>query len=536
MRPPLSNRGAWSPQPPDSQRQPLTPHCLDTDRQLFAGVVTPFTKDHIALLGALPQKSVQPFLRNAQRLRERPGMMSSSDQELIVRIQRSQMAAMGGLSLHNYREPPVHHARKSEDFNGGAYTEQKNSDSHAGTLVSKLKETICNETFTEDAPAPASSPVEQTETPRTEEATDVLRSGLPSDAKFGRLPYASVLHPRQAIHIEGGEAAVGRDSFQEAASPSSKLETPRPTAESDPTEYWRMQALVERNYTTLLDLEQLSARISDCTAVETEKREKLLQERARLLDRVADQLFGVTSFATCDGSAALTRILEYRKGRMLLRRILLCLAPPPADSPDRSREEALPVLRLLWRLTAALLSMPGTVSRLAKPPRSQGDVSWSRLRFALAKAVSAACSSGNAIMPGGCASALAALLESHSGGRLLALCVMKSGTSLVKQLVAGCRAESKSGDEGTDRSLSELLAGLIEAMCEALPVLYEVAATRQVPQALAPVAGPLEDGDLLSKEDLWAVFIALTEVATARQKERMRELIGQFVVEVNKQY
>jgi len=559
-----------------------------------ASIIAPFTDAHRALITKDPHgPALGPFLRAAERLQGHPSLMTSGDKDFIVRIQLSQMAAVGGQSsVQNYRGTFVHRARKAKE-----QSENKSPSSGDGgglhpadALATRLRETICSATAdaakaetadaTQAAPAAVelehstgdaaqqagtALPAEDTsacsnagavaaaeqacEAPQEAVATEGLKSGLRTDKKFGSPLYASVHHPRRSICISASDLAGGEDSPEGAQPPPSSSAASGAPAVPSTAAYWRTQLAVEKAYEDLLELEMLTFRQSECHPLDVEKHERLTQERRRVLDRTARQLLGSANGAggAAGGAAseesdaqpqecehgALDQILGRRKGRAFLQRLFLCLAPPAAASSERSRlEAAAPALDLLWRLAPALLrSAPDS---FWAAPSGDGD-GWQRLRQSLAQSVEAACAHGGPGRPRDCAKVLAALLDGLGSCRIAAVCHNKSGVVLLRQLVEGC-----GGDRGPDVAAVEAALGaVIEEVCAALPQAYAAAAKGGRGAAVPgppgeglPELGPVDDQDLLNQEDLWAMLIAVTEQSTLRQKRRIHELIGNFVSEV----
>jgi len=552
--------------------------------------IAPFTEAHRALLRTdANSSSVRPFLRELEQSRSHPSFMTSSDKELIVRIQLSQMAAVGGqCPVQNYRGAFINRGRKAKDMsenirpveNSALVMQLKESISQAHCEASaegaapaertaaiapsaegSVKTAAAEEALpTGEAVAPpeglsAGAPEEPAE--GHEEPSGTLRdsaaasaeAGARSDRKFGPPLYASVHHPRRSIAIQRGEAGASTDAPLGSQHPPAQA---CPSDSHDAAEglrtssYWRSQLVIEQAFEELMDLELLTHRLLECHPLDVEKQDRLTSERSKVLDRVCERVLAEPKAAAEDGPAgaageagrraaarppehsraALGAMLGLRKGRSLLQRLLLGLLPPVAMLCERGRGElVLSAVLLLWRLVASLLEL-APEQLWGTDPSQDAKEGWQKLRLALLHSVEAARSHADAGHPRRCAEALAALLHGHGGGRFEATCLSKSGVALIRQLVQGC-----AGGQAEDAAEIEFaLDKLIEGVCAALPRLYDAAQRSKAassPVGDWAVASTVHDD--LTQEDLWAMLIAITERASGRQKRRIRGLIGAFV-------
>lgn len=503
-------------------------------------VVAPFTQAHRKMLPSAGASHplegcsapARQFLRAASGVERPPqheGFMSNSDKDLIVKIQLSQMAAMGTTTgeVKTYRMP------KDKRHDDAPSTPSGSSPkSAAGALVTRLQATISAAADAEEGQA--ESPSESSSAQRSDRKSPKEKSPNSVDDKFGGHTHASVLHPRPIITIPTESATAAGES-------------------EDRGGYWRTLAALERAYSSLLDLEQLTFKLSESTKDDDEKKQekqgKLLQERGDMLERVASLLLDPAEPSGEDvgeKGIPLTAFLSFRKGRILLHRLLACLGQTGEQIPSKA-----PAYSLLWRCVLAVLCMPCVLLALASakvPPRGSAgvaghDPSWQKLRLSLVRSLKTACAPG-VLRPGSQAEALTVILNSHTGSRLSTLLMTKQGLQLLRLLVDGCREPAgapveASGDADVAREAAVTARGsFIEAICTAVPFLFQVAASQTVPER--SLSGePLErlpDGvELLTQEELWAMLIALTEQATARQKKHMSQLIGTFLSKVNAQ-
>lgn len=109
-QPPVAVPAAPPPVPGEQEplhEEPAEDPALPTDP--VPSRIFPFTRQHrdAILAGHAEEAHVQPFLQPAGR--QHVGLMTTSDKELIVRIQLNQMAAIGeqtGHKLYQHRKPP----------------------------------------------------------------------------------------------------------------------------------------------------------------------------------------------------------------------------------------------------------------------------------------------------------------------------------------------------------------------------------------------------------------------------------------------
>lgn len=556
-------------------------------------IISPFTDAHRTLLMKETRSSaLEPFLQIATQLRSHPSFMTSSDKDLIVRIQLSQMAAIGGQSaVQNYRGTFVHRTQKSKEH----AEVQQDGACHASVLVTQLKETISSATSDHHgsvaAPKeqdPIAAEIEPAEGDRNnfqanppgfdagrgeksepenlagdevENPTDCLQSGLRMTVKFGSPLYASIHHPRRSICILSAVAGDGRASsdkhdVEENDSPSPT----NPSGDSglplaSTSMYWRTQRMVEQAYEELLELELLTYRLSDCHPLDAGKCERLSSERSSVLDRLSQQIFrsygddghspqgvgvgGIGEGGSCTSeyteTPLLSHLIRHRKGQVLLHRLFTCLLPPGVIPSERLRDEVVtPALHLLWRLLPRLLQFAPellSISWASCSPNMETDA-WQKLRLSLMQCVETACMQIGSGYSRNCAEVLAAILEGHGTCGVLEVCLSRNGTALLRQLVEGC-----GGERGSDSvAIEGTLDTLIEGICGVLPQLYDSALRNrrtEVANLHSKYGGseviPPDEADLLSQEDLWALLIAIAEQASVQQKRRIHRLIGGFV-------
>lgn len=498
----------------------------DEDEMPAPSIVAPFTKAHLELLRSSPPGvpifALQQFMCTTHEKGAHPRIMTGSDKELIVRIQLSQMAAMGAASVQNYRGTFTHRVKKAEEE---AQARQVPASPAGLCVLAKLKDVISRTGLPQDderAPQPdpsgqvaqevtPSSPSQSPASPDSELGSESGSNASPSGKrKFGGPLYGSVYHPRKNIDFH-----TAKDVSITTLNPS------------DAAVYWRTQLIVERTYSIMLDIEQILSRTFDCHPLDVEKHGKLVIELEKALDCMTKQLFEQNASADTSGTPApeqdlpLLRLLGLRKGRVVLRRLLLGLAPSQDQPSERSATNVMAVLSAcLWRLATALLAVPGLALKLAKDGTAE-DASWHRLGWSLAQSMAATCTQPLAPpeQTVECSQALAALLEGHSGGQMTSLCSFKVGVALLRCLIDGCGRTGERVCEAAECVLSSL----IEELCGTLPQLYEVASSSS-PSVI--------DSQRLGQEDLWGLLISVTERASAAQKRRIHEVIGPFVGEI----
>lgn len=401
---------------------------------------------------------------------------------------------------------------------------------------------------------------------------EALQSGLRSDTKFGAMHYCSGLHPRPSIAVPGRspEGLTYSDRRPEGQEPAPEVAE----AEARGPRHRRAQFAIEAAFEELLELERLTARAAEPEPPPGgEARAALGAEAGRLLRRLSQTLLGAEGPGSRERTASgaepgeppvaaaaaalrpprlLREVLASRKGRVLLRRLLTCLAAPARQALAREAAEAAaaarggeegpeellaPSLELLWQLMLALLREPGALwPRPAEEPPDQSpeDDSRPQLRAALARELGAA---GPAQRPGRaaaerCAEALAALAGELDHEATVALCLTRSGAAVLRELLEGCR-----GAPGPGAAPEGCLDALIEQLCRAVPALHEAAAPGEGGEGLEggaaaggrPVA---ELADAVRQRDLWAMLASLTERASGAQRRRIHELIGGFALEV----
>jgi len=559
-----------------------------------AAFIAPFTKNHRALI-VRQQASLatQRFMRHVGQLPSHPGLMNNSDKELIARIQLGQLAATASSSqsVQNYRAsymPRVGVLGNQHENNptipsssiGGVGSGPPTSR-ETSTLVARLQETIL---FAGPPPGGGAAAEDSVSVAATS-ALPALSPGVTSLSSPVGSEEAAEIPPSSGSGGGGSCAAVPDASI----APATGAAAERPSLAMGA--YWQTQFELESAYNKLLDLEQLSCVLAGGGDKLNEKqRDGLLAERAALLDQVGRQLFdGIgVGFEGGDETAKgvdcmlVVRSLDYRKGRLLLSRLLVCIAPSEpsklAIAPGGAADPA--ALSLLWELVRALLRAPSALLRLATSGRSSDSGSWWKLLCRLAQSLRVACMEGGG-QAGQCAGAIAALLAGHEG-TLSSVCALKQVVVLLRLLLDGCRSGREV--EGAAAAVEDVLSTLIEEICSSLPALYEVAtwrrrttaaaatavasvggaeggpaatvaapAAEEAPSpAQAPPATPTSDaprppsmvpaeqrialpevGEPLKEEDLWAMLISMTEQANEKQKRRIHTLVGPFVSDLS---
>jgi len=500
------------------------------------------------------------FIRSVDDLRPHKGLMSVSDKELIVRIQLNQMASVGEQAVQNFRGTFVHRGKELESSLSGTPVRK------AGTLVTRLQGALASllqpqsqEGGVQPQPNAAEKESEKEQAREKEKDKDREEGADPlrSDLKFGASRYSSIHHPRRSIcisHDASAEVSQG-DATPSAApeiievdvvGPPGLPPVPRKTSASrlipeSGRSSWRKQLGVERAYEDLMDLEQLLFRISECHPLDAEKQVRLKVEQGRLLERLARHLLGRSQPRGADSAGPLESqgsgtlpvidalvadeiligLVARRKGRVLLHRVLTCLGQLVA-SAEKDPVGLAPAELLSMLLVGLLRAAP--LGRLLLPEElaAQGpaDGSQRKLLQMFTQSVDAAHSTSLA------AELLSGLV---AGGQVESLCAWSSGAALVRQMLEGCG----SGSEPPDGS-EVIPDSLIEALCQALPRLYDRAlpSGEAAPPGLAPKDG-VEEAERLSQDDLWATLISLTEQSSISQKRSIHGLIGSFIQEVN---
>lgn len=474
------------------------------------GELVPFTKKHKDSIIATnaTEPVVNQFLRSARRQRPHPDLMTSSEKELIVRIQLNQMASIGEHGVQNHRGSFMH--RRLWESVSPTSAKQK-----ADALVNQLKVSMTTQA----------------------EASGSAESG----GKFGASTYSSVHHPRPSINIAedpgsesvsdaaGGEAVSGKadaaqsssvagDEIQATAvkegSDTTQPSSAEPQVRSSPTgKQWQLG--IEKAYDELMELEQLCFRRAEHFPLDGERQAKFKADSGRLVERIAKHLLGGGPANSGGKEAVMIRLIDSRKGRNLLQRLIACLAPTPeqlATAPD-----------LLWRLIAGLLQV-STLSGIIAP---LGDVSRGKLLAVIASTVDIARSCAAAGEPAAFTAATPVgkrgsdvLERIAQGGIVEQLCTWKSGAFLFRVLTEGCR-------EGRPASEEVVPDAALDALCQALPNLHTIATGE------TPAASEDEERLKLAQEDLWAMLITMTEQSSTAQKQRIHGLIGAFVGKVN---
>lgn len=545
-------------------------------------MIEPFTKAHkAALLAAtLAARSVDPecsiphalsksvvahFLPQLSHRHEHPKLMSTGDKELIFRIQLSQMAAMGQHAAQNYGSTFLRRAQRVDDTkkdgegraalaarlhetiygkgspsnaardsiaasSSSSFVRKDDELSHVsertckpGTTVtstgvgSNSQDHTLEEAFHRNAPNQVSAIKASGVAVGTVDAPgdEFLQSGLRTDAKFGKHQYASVHHPRKGIALD---SAPGEGEYAWHASEA---------AISGPA-VWREHLALERAYETLLELEQVTYRLSECHHADEERRARLDKERRVVLEHALGHFFGTGSNLDRHGSQVTPeRIVAKRKGRVLLQRLLLCVLPAEAEQGSIARHEVdtapAPAVAFVWRLVAAVLRAPD-VGCLLVPPDSADDDSWHRLRWALARTAGVARlrSSEDSL----CSEELRHFLRDPSSrDKLVAMSSSRSGLALLRYLVERFGGSNTSGEPLHHESLPELL---VNGVCGLLS-----RSLRTAPAATgrpAPCPGNAGRGakfdETPCQEDLWAALVAIAERASPEQRRRIRELVG----------
>lgn len=220
-------------------------------------------------------------------------------------------------------------------------------------------------------------------------------------------------------------------------------------------------------------------------------------------------------------------LLSLRKGRMLMHRVLACLAPNGSTS-DQHATVAPP--EQIWRLVSGLLrAAPLKQLFHSGEPAWEGEVwddSHHKLLTSLLRSVEATCSttaSDQGLTESRIKRSSAVLTELAAGGQIEALCARSSGCAVLRQLLQACSGSAAGAPEVIPDSL-------IDALCAALPKLYGKTRSLRSPSSSRETS---QEADRLSQEDLWAMLIALTEQSSTRQKRAIHKQIGPFVSEVN---
>lgn len=304
----------------------------------------------------------------------------------------------------------------------------------------------------------------------------------------------------------------------------------------------RAPLAVERLYEDLLDLEQLVTRFAEGDPLVGEKGLRLLADWGKLIDRMAD---GLVPHASSGGEntdsrgmvrdtgqnsdlSFLNYVLTSRKGRVLVCRFLVCLAPPPntshelfgADVKDHTHS-------IMWQLLRALLrTLPGA------PPDLTEDSSWRQLWVSLARAMEAACADDRPGRPSQSVSALAILVVEQGCRRVEPLCSSRAGVFLLRQLVEGCAGHH--GPSGT--SVEEMLLALMSKVFSMYPELITVAA-RGVPGSAAGgtaepdflKAKPVLDANRPNQDELTAMLTSVMKQAKSQQERNAGALLNSEV-------
>lgn len=468
------------------------------DYETTLGELVPFTQKHKDLIMAdnASEPTANQFLRKARRQRPHADLMTGSEKELIVRIQLNQMASIGEHGVQNHRGSFMH--RRLWESVSPTSAKQK-----ADALVNQLKVSM---------------------TAQPEEGGSATESGgkPESGGNFGASRYASVHHPRPSIDMaeDAGADGVSDAAGGEAKSGLETREESGDVAQATPSEPqvlkgWQWQLGIEKSYDELMELEQLCFRRTERQPLDSEGQAKFKADAGRFVERIAKHLLGGTPANSCSKEAVLIRLIDSRKGRNLLQRLIACLAPTP-EQPAAAPE-------LLWRLVSGLLQV-STLSGIIDP---LGDVSRGKLLAVIARSVDVARSCAAAGVPDAFTPATPVgkrgsdvLEQIARGGIVEQLCTWKSGALLFRVLTEGCR-------EGRPASEEAVPDFALEALCHCLPNLHSIS-TGETPAAS-------EDAErlALAQEDLWAMLIALTEQSSTRQKQRIHGLIGAFVGKVN---
>lgn len=558
------------------------PHAQPSPFSRAPRMIEPFTRAHKAALlaatmaaravdpqcsipHALSKSVVAQFLPELSYRHDHPNLMSKGDKELIFRIQLSQMAAMGQHNVQNYRGALLHRARRVEDTkddgegraalaarlhetiygkgtasnaaadsiaaSSSSSVVQKDDDpSHAAEHTCKPGTTATSTGVSGSTQDPALKEPSHRNAPDQVPATkaagvgagtadvpgdEFLQSGLRTDAKFGKHQYASVHHPRKGITLD---SAPGEGEY--AWHPSE--------ATSSGPAVWREHLALERAYETLLDLERVTYRWSECNLADEERRARLDQERRTVLEHALGQLFGTGANLDRHGSPNKPeRIIAKRKGRVLLQRLLLCVLPAEAEQGSIARHEvdsaSAPAVAFVWRLVAAVLRAPD-VGCVLVPPHPTDDDSWHRLRWALARTAGVARTrhSEDSL----CSEELRQLLRDPSArDKFAAMSSSRSGLALLRYLVECFGGSNASGEPLHSEDLPELLVnevcGLLSSSLRTAP------AAKGRPAPCPSDAGPGADLDETPcQEDLWAALVAIAERAGPEQRRRIRELVG----------
>jgi len=513
-------------------------------------MVAPFTKGHRSSIadGNLTVKTLRSFLNLSGEGRpqeQHRKLMSEGDKELIVRIQLTQMAAMGNLPMLG---PPIQSVAVDAALAG--------ADVISNQFVS----------FVGAAGASASD--------------DGCEHASASEVNACPKETASLVQLREMLHSCGsestGEDLVFTEVFQEVG--RQVLHGGCMDAKADDPGYWREQLVVERAMEAILELEQISARMSkiDGRIAGQDMEKMLLTRRREALVALSRELFlqdvsiAHAPTSTADGSDGdgaeataagfvivgavvkkpcsdnssvggeamsdghiVTCVLARRKGRILLHRLFSSLVPLLGKTPGQEcsdDEQKSMAAALLWRLVAALARAPGALLRLVRPrgetvtteSDSIGDArSWRLLGSSLEVCVRVACSPGLREYSVGASSALMAIVESYTGSDLLTLCALKPCAKMMRFLVEGFTGHQ------------ETLELLVEAVCRSFPLLCDAAKTRRwlPPDARAESNDlrSLEEVDVLSQDDLWSLLIALMDRGSSRQQMLIHKSVSPYM-------
>jgi len=413
--------------------------------------------------------------------------------------------------------------------------------------------------------------------------TESMVSGLKSDSRFGARTYSSSRHPRTHIAAPSPfDAVEGRGTSEQEGS----------TATEGTWVLRRLQLAAEGAFEELLELERLAARLaamppppspsdpsSASEACGSGPRPRLAADVNRLIGRLSARLRGGMGIAAPAGgveeggvvsavaasaeegavehadeevaetpraSARLvdifgppfvSHLLGCRKGRVLLRRLLICLSRMAGENLEDVDELKEATLALLWQLMHFMVASP---QELWPPAPAEGADAVSageapalpeddrrRLRHALVWELRRL-PSAEGQADAGFEDLLSVLLSGLSRGEAAGMCATRTGALLLRDLL------ERGGGAG---AAEHDLGALIEHACSAVPPLYSAAsAVAALDEGEEP---ELEDSfgsqefDKVRPTDLLAMMVSLAGRATAAQRQAIQSAMGTLVNEVD---
>jgi len=558
-----------------------------------SGVIAPFTGAHQAQIRLgfwPPTQPVEPFLRCSDQLPGHPKLMTSSDKELIVRIQLGQMASISSLPSMLHGGNLLKHMEKnsseaSRDMRRaeckGTFSETMLIIELQETLISGISDSIQapdsvpNEMYKNQVDASVSQDME-----RALQFTDMISADAARRFKdmFAKLASAPMNMPttrqRDSGRSEGhpGSGDESHDCLDRKDESSACSSSPPRNKNS----YRILQLEIERAYEEVMELEQTTFRLLDCHPFEHEKLKRIIQERGRLLD-IVDRRFSISSSASesilpantsCSKTGShcqsnlLFSALDFSKGRLLLSRLLCCLVATctskiPSGELEVSAEKELQGVHLMWCILEALLRCPHTLLPpiscfgtlgCNRPKTKAYDHSWQKLHWSLAEGIRLA-----STLPGmdhasrcyACISSLLAHPEPFgTGDHMVAMCLSRDGALLLKHLIQGCGSNEQGhvarlarADEGDSMLQTAVPTSIISAACEALPLLYLASRFTAVGTSGENVTEVESQRaqyrrqyiELLHPEDLWTLYINLARVTDTASRQRLCKAISPFL-------